>query len=406
MNPALSERKGAARVGPRSAHLLARPLAALQAVSFKGRLICAYRAASVVLTGAAYLILAPDGLLPYKLPVVCALTVTALLLAAFYVTHENDRRGLVAALAVETVGIALLLLPTGGMESPFLWYALNPALVAACTLPWWVCWADFGIFLGMAAASGPWLARLAPGAADLADYGDTALVLALAVLALQMMAVLLRRRDLMAERQAVAREQQRIAGEIHDSVCQRLFSIACSAHALAANLPVLPAEEAARELGVLEECAGAANRELRSCIYHLHSTGETGVLQAVDAYLREFAQMHGVTMETALEGDGVLEPNRAAAMQRILREACFNAVRHGRCGSLRVRLLVQDGGARLQVMDDGLGFTPETARKGLGLNGMGRTIKAVGGDVTIKSEPGRGTVVLATLPKKDREAMG
>lgn len=554
MNPALIE-----RIAVRRLHL--RPKALFANVSLKGRLVSAYRAASVVLTSAAYLVLQPGDLLPYKLPVVCVLAITAWLLDAFYIAHETDRASLLLAIGVETAGIALLLLPTGGMGSPFLWYALNPALVAACTLPWWVCWADFGFFLAMGAAISHWLSQATPTADHLADSGTTVLVLALAVLALQLTAALARRREADAaqlrtqkealdrannsltetnaqlnrtvdslmslyqavvlltsesegnmaalfaryaarlcggaafyraaypgavetfdagtdidpsaligldnpcsaaavqlsgrtflaapvhhdggtgllgievcneagendpqtlglleflcglyalvldrqrardseERLAVAQEQNRIAGEIHDSVCQRLFSIACSAHSIAASLTRQGADETREQLTLLKECAGAANRELRSCIYHLHGSAGDGfdLFREVREYLRVFGRLNHLEIRTTLEGEGELSPERKRALSRILREACGNAVRHGRCSSLSVALTVDGGDARLIIMDDGMGFSPGTAiSDGMGLETMRQTAMRAGGSLTVESHPGLGTVVTAAL---------
>lgn len=50
----------------------------------------------------------------------------------------------------ETIGSALLILPTGGLESPFVWYALNPIIAAVVYLPVLYCWGMVVLFLGTA----------------------------------------------------------------------------------------------------------------------------------------------------------------------------------------------------------------------------------------------------------------
>jgi len=50
----------------------------------------------------------------------------------------------------ETIGLTLLLMPTGGISSPFIWYALNPVLVAASFLTPLFCWAALSFYLGSA----------------------------------------------------------------------------------------------------------------------------------------------------------------------------------------------------------------------------------------------------------------
>jgi signal transduction histidine kinase len=52
----------------------------------------------------------------------------------------------------------------------------------------------------------------------------------------------------------------------------------------------------------------------------------------------------------------------------------------------------------LQVEDDGQGFEPE-AHQALGILGMQERAAALGGEVTVRSAPGRGTTVAARLPQ-------
>src|SRR5690606_11789825 len=79
------------------------------------------------------------------------------LLAAAVVTHHLYRvywgqpRATVMLVAVETAAVALVLLPTGGMDSIFLWYAINPILSAATTLSLGWSLAVLGGFMGMLA---------------------------------------------------------------------------------------------------------------------------------------------------------------------------------------------------------------------------------------------------------------
>ena len=60
---------------------------------------------------------------------------------------------LAGLILIETMGIALLLLPTGGLDSPFAWYALNPIIAAAVFLPGFLCWGVLGLFLATASAA-------------------------------------------------------------------------------------------------------------------------------------------------------------------------------------------------------------------------------------------------------------
>ncbi|HHY11030.1 MAG TPA: hypothetical protein GX529_00190 [Firmicutes bacterium] len=73
--------------------------------------------------------------IPFKLILVFGLLVEGLVAEYIYLAWVDDVTGLAALLAAETIGICVLLLPTGGLESPFAWYALNLVFAAASLLP-------------------------------------------------------------------------------------------------------------------------------------------------------------------------------------------------------------------------------------------------------------------------------
>ena len=64
-----------------------------------------------------------------------------------YVENTKILKTIVLA---ETLGLTLLLIPTGGISSPFIWYALNPVLVAAVFLTPLFCLGALTFYLGSA----------------------------------------------------------------------------------------------------------------------------------------------------------------------------------------------------------------------------------------------------------------
>jgi signal transduction histidine kinase len=62
-------------------------------------------------------------------------------------TNKDNKKALRSYIVVETIGITLLLLPTGGILSPFIWYALNPVLVAASFLPLMFSWINLFFYI-------------------------------------------------------------------------------------------------------------------------------------------------------------------------------------------------------------------------------------------------------------------
>lgn len=79
-------------------------------------------------------------------------------------------------------------------------------------------------------------------------------------------------------------------------------------------------------------------------------------------------------------------------------EAMQNAQKHaGPDASVAVRVAERDGELRFQVADDGAGFDPEQARSGQGFLNMTDRLGAIGGELSIASEPGAGTTVSGSV---------
>ena len=76
--------------------------------------------------------------IPFKLILVFGLLIEGLVAEYFYILWAEDSIGLAALIGAETIGICVLLLPTGGLASPFIWYALNLVFAASSLLtPTW-----------------------------------------------------------------------------------------------------------------------------------------------------------------------------------------------------------------------------------------------------------------------------
>ena len=80
-------------------------------------------------------------------------------------------------------------------------------------------------------------------------------------------------------------------------------------------------------------------------------------------------------------------------------EAMQNAAKHARDATAVVVDLSDDGDLRFEVRDDGGGFDPATVTGGVGFTSMRDRVAAVGGEVTIDSQPGHGTRVRARIPR-------
>ena len=85
---------------------------------------------------------------------------------------------------------------------------------------------------------------------------------------------------------------------------------------------------------------------------------------------------------------------------RILQEAVQNSAKHSGTEQVVVELFETQDAVHLIVRDSGQGFNLQTALKdrGLGLVSMQERIKLVKGELSIDSQPMRGTTISARVP--------
>ena len=88
-----------------------------------------------------------------------------------------------------------------------------------------------------------------------------------------------------------------------------------------------------------------------------------------------------------------------AALLRIVREAVTNTARHAKASEVTVSLM-QDGRLELRISDNGVGFDPAAPGRdwGFGLGSMRERAQAIGGQLEIRSEEGKGTQVQVVIP--------
>jgi signal transduction histidine kinase len=112
-----------------------------------------------------------------------------------------------------------------------------------------------------------------------------------------------------------------------------------------------------------------------------------------------------------IEGDEItISSALKIAIFRIVQEALNNITKHAQARDVYIKLEYQLRNLVVTVRDDGVGFDMGTVRMSrarrpsLGLAGMQERAVLVGGEVSIQSSPGQGTLVEAKLPFHSEES--
>ncbi|WP_322348793.1 GAF domain-containing sensor histidine kinase [Paenibacillus albus] len=215
-------------------------------------------------------------------------------------------------------------------------------------------------------------------------------------------AVALDSASLEANRRELARldERNRLARDLHDSVCQMLFSLSMTAKGTESLLTAAGQEMEAARLAVkdMQSLSKQALKEMRELIMQLRPAGlETGLVTA----LKRYGEKLGLRVNTQLSG--VLELHRSIeeALWRIGQEALNNVCKHAGVSEVDVCLELTVDQAILCISDHGRGIeraSKQSRHESLGLITMQERTEALGGRFNVRSARRKGTVVEAVIP--------
>jgi signal transduction histidine kinase len=200
-----------------------------------------------------------------------------------------------------------------------------------------------------------------------------------------------------------ANVRRRLAEAIHDGPLQELTSVElmlAGAEAALDRGDQIHGREALADARILTR---ANISFLRDEIVDLgpHAFEELSFGQAIADCVELWQRRFGVTVETAIEEDG-LPPTVAGPLFRITQEAVTNAGKHAGASTITIRLCRDGERAVLTVEDDGRGFgdvDPLGASEPghIGLASMRERAEMLGGELAIESSD-RGTFVRVSTP--------
>jgi signal transduction histidine kinase/DNA-binding NarL/FixJ family response regulator len=209
-----------------------------------------------------------------------------------------------------------------------------------------------------------------------------------------------------ARTEAAAAERDRLLGEVHDSLAQRLVSIRVYLDSAERDLAAGcddGIDAVAAQLRQASTAARDALAEARLTLLGLASSPLNG--QTLDAALRSEAawaqSMGGLEVRYVSAGTPpAMEEGLSQEVLRVAREALTNIVRHAQARSVRLGLMYEQAAVTLLVQDDGQGFDPRAEWQGdrFGLRDISERARVLGATVDVDSLAGWGTRIRARFP--------
>ena len=200
-----------------------------------------------------------------------------------------------------------------------------------------------------------------------------------------------------------AHEQERrwIARELHDDIVQRVALVA---------VELGRSDQPGVDDRIRQACQLISDltKDIQALSHRLHSSKleYLGLVTAAKSFCRELSEQRNVRIEFKHTDIPSAVPKEISlCLFRVLQEALQNAVRHSGGQDFTVEVRGTQDGIHLMVSDSGIGFDWRHAINGpgLGLISMRERLRLVNGELSIQSEPGCGTTVLARVPHEHKD---
>ena len=201
-------------------------------------------------------------------------------------------------------------------------------------------------------------------------------------------------------------ERLRLAQEIHDGPMQELYGLVFQLETLPGDFAGGKGDQA---LTGMKEKLLQVIQSLRTISRELRppALAPYGLEKAIHSHVEYLQQAHpDLKISVRLDKDAqALPENVRMTLFRIYQTAITNVIRHAQASQAEINFQLLKDKARLEIRDNGCGFTVprrwiELARQGhMGLVGAAERAEAAGGKLDVESAPGKGTLIRVQVPR-------
>jgi PAS domain S-box-containing protein len=204
---------------------------------------------------------------------------------------------------------------------------------------------------------------------------------------------------------AEERERRRIATVLHDEICQTL----AVARMRVDMLQRMAADEQSSK--TVQEAKDFLVRSIQETRALMNDLGnpllfDMGIAAACESLADRLMGLYPIQICCDIRDSFKdLDPEVKVFLFQVIRELLNNVIKHSGARNAQVLIRVHGGRIQATVKDDGMGFDPQmlgtpTAEGGFGLFSIRERLMAFSGDLSIESDPQKGTTVTASLPSR------
>jgi signal transduction histidine kinase len=202
-------------------------------------------------------------------------------------------------------------------------------------------------------------------------------------------------------------ENARVSRLLHDEVGQVLSAVGLQMDVLKLDFKA-QVPEIIERIHEIQKMLEHAVEQVRALSYDLNPSvvERAGFHRALDRLAGRFRSQFPGTLRILCDPNVRLPLEIANVWYKIAELALENSVQHAQAGRIEVTVRATKRSAVLEVSDDGRGFSPEDANvqtPGLGLLMIEHYAAQVPIDVSLRSQPGKGTTVRAAYPARKKQ---
>lgn len=200
--------------------------------------------------------------------------------------------------------------------------------------------------------------------------------------------------------QAQETERRALSRELHDEVGQSLSAVLIELRNLSLGLATKSKEHLSEHVDTIRSLVEGMIRVVRNMSLLLRPSmlDDLGLVPALKWQAREVSKRTSMDVSVAAEFVSDDFPDEyKTCIYRVVQEALHNVSKHAHASTVRIRVQQEPDRLTLSIQDDGQGFDTKQV-KGLGLLGIQERVIRLGGQCTVHSVPGSGTILAVELP--------
>jgi PAS domain S-box-containing protein len=198
---------------------------------------------------------------------------------------------------------------------------------------------------------------------------------------------------------SLEKDRKYLALELHEELAQLASVVKMDIQWISENFPKMPLTGKKRLDHALAVSDSLING-LRRITYAIspNMLEDLGLNDTLKWLSEDFALMNGISCRYFCDYNVEELPHEIQLdFFRICQEALNNVSAHAKAASVKVQIRCIGENICLSIVDDGVGFFPAQVKKSSGLTSMKKRAASINGELTVNSEPGKGTQVCLSV---------